>query len=92
MSIPAGGVTLQMDSEDRGTGEAYVEFLKPEDAEKALYKNRQMMGHRCICTCMCVYIRTIVCVPTLAIYGHNETRIRREIVPSCWPLRVLLVS
>ena len=46
MVIPPGGVTLQVDSEDRGTGEAYVEFLKPEDAEKALYKNRQMMGHR----------------------------------------------
>lgn len=37
---------LQVDTDGRGTGEAYVEFLKTDDAEKALYKNREMMGHR----------------------------------------------
>ena len=46
MLIPAGGVTLQVDPDGRETGEAYVEFIKPEDAEKALYKDRQMIGHR----------------------------------------------
>ena len=46
MSVPAGGVTLQMDADDKQTGEAYVEFLTPEEAEKALYKDRQMIGHR----------------------------------------------
>ena len=55
MPIPAGGVTMQVDAENRGTGEAYVEFVKPDDAEKALYKNRQMMGHRYI-------IRSILCM------------------------------
>ncbi|CAI7988509.1 Heterogeneous nuclear ribonucleoprotein H2, partial [Geodia barretti] len=48
MPIVAGGVTMQVDAENRGTGEAYVEFVRPDDAEKALYKNRQMMGHRYI--------------------------------------------
>ena len=56
MTIPAGGITMQVDSENRGTGEAYVEFVKPDDAEKALYKNRQMMGHRYIMYC---------------VYGHS---------------------
>lgn len=48
MSISAGGVTLQVDSDGRETGEAYVEFTKAEEAEKALYKDRQMIGHRYI--------------------------------------------
>lgn len=46
MSIPAGGITMQVDSDGRETGEAYVEFTNPDDAEKALYKDRQMIGHR----------------------------------------------
>ena len=46
MSVPAGGITLQVDSDGRETGEAYVEFIEPEEAEKALYKDRQMIGHR----------------------------------------------
>lgn len=46
MSIPAGGITQQVDADGRETGEAYVEFIKPEEAEKALYKDRQMIGHR----------------------------------------------
>jgi RNA recognition motif-containing protein len=45
MVVPAGGITLQVDSDGRETGEAYVEFVEPEDAEKALYKDRQMIGH-----------------------------------------------
>ena len=48
MVVPAGGITLQVDSDGRETGEAYVEFVEPEDAEKALYKDRQMIGHRSV--------------------------------------------
>ena len=58
MSVPAGGVTLQVDSDGRETGEAYVEFVKPEDAEKALYKDRQMIGHRY--TCVTEFHSTVV--------------------------------
>ena len=46
MLIPAGGVTLQVDLYGRETGVAYVEFIKPEDAEKALCKDLQMIGRR----------------------------------------------
>lgn len=62
---------MQVDSENRGTGEAYVEFVKPEDAEKALYKNRQMMGHRY--NKYTIYLKgynTLCCVSIRAIYGH----------------------
>ena len=51
---------MQVDAENRGTGEAYVEFVRPDDAEKALYKNRQMMGHR-YCACVCACVRACVC-------------------------------
>ena len=46
MSIPSGGITMQVDSDGRETGEAYVEFTSPDDSEKALYRDRQMIGHR----------------------------------------------
>ena len=46
MLVPAGAITLQVDADGRETGEAYVEFSKADDAEKALYKDRQMIGHR----------------------------------------------
>lgn len=68
MSISAGGVTLQVDSDGRETGEAYVEFTKAEEAEKALYKDRQMIGHRCVhcikqyyvMLCLLVYMYIII--------------------------------
>ena len=63
MVVPAGGITLQVDSDGRETGEAYVEFVKPEDAEKALYKDRQMIGHRFVALwlspCTCVFVCTV---------------------------------
>ena len=65
---------MQVDAENRGTGEAYVEFVRPDDAEKALYKNRQMMGHRyCVCVCVCVCY-TALCTGTDYLWTF----------PSCW--------
>ena len=46
MAIPAGGITMQVDQTGRETGEAFVEFVKHEDAENALTKDRQEIGHR----------------------------------------------
>ena len=59
MTIPAGGVTLQVDSDGRETGEAYVEFSKAEEAEKALYKDREMIGHRYV---FIYYLNVYVCI------------------------------
>ena len=41
-----GAITLQKDQDGRETGEAYVNFPSAQDAEKALAKDRQHMGHR----------------------------------------------
>ena len=81
MVVPAGGITLQVDSDGRETGEAYVEFVKPEDAEKALYKDRQMIGHRLVtlytavavwhCT-VCICVQCVLCdvhVPSVSMQG-----------------------
>jgi len=46
MLIIAGGITMQVDQSGRETGEAFVEFVDQEDAEKALAKDRQEIGHR----------------------------------------------
>ena len=35
-----------MESEGRRSGEAFVEFISPEEAEKAQKKHRHMMAHR----------------------------------------------
>ena len=37
---------MQVDQSGRETGEAFVEFVDLEDAEKALAKDRQEIGHR----------------------------------------------
>ena len=64
MSVPAGGVTMQVDSDGRETGEAYVEFTKAKDAENALHKDRQTIGHRLDLSLVktCTYIH-------VAMYG-----------------------
>lgn len=48
LDIPMGAITLQKDQDGRETGEAYVSFPSTQDAEKALAKDRQHMGHRYI--------------------------------------------
>ena len=35
-----------MDSDGRPTGDAYVEFTSQEEADKALQKHKQRIGHR----------------------------------------------
>ena len=46
LDIPMGAITLQKDQDGRETGECYVNFPSTQDAEKALAKDRQHMGHR----------------------------------------------
>lgn len=46
LSVVPGGIVLQRDPMGNETGEAFVEFETKEDAEKALDKNREKIGHR----------------------------------------------
>merc|ERR1711962_1556622 len=46
--IAAYGITLTMDQDGRPSGDAYVEFTSPEEAGKALKKNKERIGHRYI--------------------------------------------
>lgn len=42
------GITITMDQMGKCTGDAYVEFSTPEDAEKAQSKHKEKIGHRYI--------------------------------------------
>lgn len=42
------GITITMDQDGRPSGDAYVEFVSPGEAEKAIQKNREKIGHRYI--------------------------------------------
>jgi len=48
IEIAPYGITLTMDQEGRPSGDAYVEFTSPEEAEKAIAKNKEKIGHRYI--------------------------------------------
>jgi len=48
IEIAPYGITLTMDQDGRPSGDAYVEFTSPEEAEKALKKNKERIGHRYI--------------------------------------------
>ncbi|XP_055700404.1 heterogeneous nuclear ribonucleoprotein H isoform X2 [Phlebotomus papatasi] len=43
-----GSIHIVMDNRGRATGEAFVQFVNPDDTEKALKKNREKIGHRYI--------------------------------------------
>ena len=55
---------MQVDSDGRETGEAYVEFTKADDAENALHKDRQTIGHRLDISLVktCIYIYMLQCM------------------------------
>jgi len=48
IEIAPYGITLTMDQDGRPSGDAYVEFTSPDEAEKALQKNKERIGHRYI--------------------------------------------
>ncbi|KAJ3588668.1 hypothetical protein NHX12_009522, partial [Muraenolepis orangiensis] len=48
MEIVPNGITLPMDYQGRGTGEAFVQFSTQDIAERALKKHKERIGHRYI--------------------------------------------
>ncbi|XP_063244417.1 LOW QUALITY PROTEIN: heterogeneous nuclear ribonucleoprotein H2 [Bacillus rossius redtenbacheri] len=48
LEIVPNGITLPTDYTGRSTGEAYVQFVNREVAEKALQKHKEKIGHRYI--------------------------------------------
>lgn len=46
LEIVPNGITLLTDYSGRSSGEAYVQFVNKEVAEKALQKHREKIGHR----------------------------------------------
>jgi len=48
LEIVPNGITLPTDYQGRSTGEAYVQFVNKEVAERALEKHKEKIGHRYI--------------------------------------------
>ncbi len=46
LEIVPNGITLPTDYQGRSTGEAYVQFVNKEVAERALEKHKEKIGHR----------------------------------------------
>ena len=46
LEICPSGITLPCDYSGRSTGEAYVQFVRSEVAERALEKHKEKIGHR----------------------------------------------
>eukprot|EP00795_Rhopilema_esculentum_P013089 gene13089-3875_t len=48
LEIVPYGITITLDQDGRCTGDAYVQFATPKDAEQALQKHKEKIGHRYI--------------------------------------------
>ncbi|KAM4746303.1 G-rich sequence factor 1 isoform 1-T2 [Anableps anableps] len=48
LNIAENGITIVTNSRGRISGQAYVQFSSQEEADKALQKDRELMGHRYI--------------------------------------------
>ena len=48
MEITNNGILMTSDYQGRSSGEAYVQFSSKNDAERALEKNKQCIGHRLV--------------------------------------------
>jgi heterogeneous nuclear ribonucleoprotein F/H len=46
LEIVPNGITLPTDYQGRSTGEAYVQFVNKDVAERALEKHKEKIGHR----------------------------------------------
>lgn len=48
LSIVPGSIVIQTDENGEETGEGFIEFTSKEEAEKALGRDRQSIGHRSV--------------------------------------------
>ena len=46
LEVVPNGITIPLDVQGRSSGEAYVQFVDKDVAERALEKNKEKIGHR----------------------------------------------
>ncbi|MEQ2194454.1 hypothetical protein XENOCAPTIV_029548, partial [Xenoophorus captivus] len=54
LNIAENGITIITNSRGKNSGEAYVQFSSQEEADKALQKDRELIGHRFLSNVRCV--------------------------------------